>query len=305
MNFETLKDEYADLWDRASVISRFDGTSKLMAEKIFNSKRRYQEVERDTGVPWYWIGCIHALESGCRFSTHLHNGDPLTRRTRLVPAGRPKTGKPPFSWQESAIDALMMKGLHQVTEWSVPRMLYEAERYNGWGYRKYHPGTLSPYLWSGTPHYRSGKYVSDGKWSQSAVSAQTGVVPLLLRLNEIDPDIGLFSNVPKPVQPEPDPDIVPETYPKAEEGRVKEAVKGSKTIMGAITALISFIMLLFEGAFRALMDAASQMTTWGPIQSLFSNMGFNAKTIAMVLGFGGIALVIGRRINAAIKGKIG
>jgi microcystin-dependent protein len=53
------------------------------------------------------IGIIHAMECS-KFpecSQHLHNGDPLYRRTRLVPAGRPAKGTAPFSFEESAIDA--------------------------------------------------------------------------------------------------------------------------------------------------------------------------------------------------------
>ena len=55
--------------------------------------------------------------------------------------------------------------LDQVKVWSVERMLYECEKYNGWGYLKRGP---SPYLWSWTNIYRGGKYVEDGVYSASA-----------------------------------------------------------------------------------------------------------------------------------------
>ena len=77
------------------------------------AKPRYDQVANATGVPWYVIGIIHEMEGGLNFTTHLHNGDPLTRRTVQVPAGRPPTGMPPFQWEESAIDALDAGGLRR------------------------------------------------------------------------------------------------------------------------------------------------------------------------------------------------
>ena len=123
------------------------------------------------------------MESGQRFDRHLHNGDPLTARTKHYPPGRPKKGNPPFSWEESAIDALKLQKIHKVFNWDLPTLLYKIEEYNGWGYRKYHH-INSPYLWSWSNHYKSGKYVADGKWSDSAVSAQCGAAVLLKRMEQ-------------------------------------------------------------------------------------------------------------------------
>ena len=61
-------------------------------------------------MPWYVVGLIHTMESSGNFAAHLHNGDPLSARTTHVPAGRPKAGAPPFTWEESATDALTMQG---------------------------------------------------------------------------------------------------------------------------------------------------------------------------------------------------
>ena len=65
---------------------------------------------------------------------HLHNGDPLQARTVHVPSGRPVVGSPPFTWRQSALDALTLKGFHEVGDWSVPHMLYLLEKYNGTAY---------------------------------------------------------------------------------------------------------------------------------------------------------------------------
>lgn len=48
----------------------------------------------------------------------------------------------------------------------------------------YHSHVFSPYLWAGSNHYISGKYVADGTWSDTAVSKQIGAVVFLRRLVE-------------------------------------------------------------------------------------------------------------------------
>jgi uncharacterized protein (TIGR02594 family) len=135
-------------------------------------------------VPWYVVGLIHSLESDFDFTTHLHNGDPLTARTKQEPAGRPANGSPKFTWAESALDALMMKGLHNVGRdaWSVERIAYELERYNGTGYRDHHPTVKTPYLWAATNQYTSGKYIRDHVFDPATVSDQLGAMALLKQL---------------------------------------------------------------------------------------------------------------------------
>jgi len=191
-SYEDLRDEYSRLWAsmeiRASKAPDIDATAKKIAAK----KARYQAVAETTGVPWFMIGAIHAMECGLAFDRHLHCGDPLTARTYHVPAGRPKA--PPangerYTWAESAADALTLKGLEKIGEWPIERICYELERFNGWGYRLYHASVLSPYLWSGTNHYSRGKYVADGKWSSTAVSGQSGAMAIVKRLAELDADV--------------------------------------------------------------------------------------------------------------------
>jgi hypothetical protein len=82
-------------------------------------------------------------------------------------------------------------GLAEWDDWSIPGMLYRLEGFNGWGYRLYHPEVKSPYLWSGSTHYTSGKYIADGTWSDTAVSRQNGAATILRRIaekNELDAD---------------------------------------------------------------------------------------------------------------------
>ena len=200
----TLRQEYEDLFktcqtkpDRAAAVER-------MVNQITSGKNRYDTVSAATGVPWHFIGIIHSLECSCSFGQHLHNGDPLTARTVHVPKGRPKSGEPPFAWEESAKDSLDYEGFTDQTDWSMAATLYRFEAYNGWGYRG--QGINSPYLWSFSQHYTKGKYVSDGTWSATAVSQQCGAAVLLRRMVER----GLAQ---LPDQPVPDPNAGPLVVP--------------------------------------------------------------------------------------------
>lgn len=182
--FEELKEQYIDLIETMEIKDSWKSAVFRRAKAIRANKDKYVRVSELAGgsIPWYFIGVIHSLECGLDFTKHLHNGDSLARRTKRVPANRPKSGNGPFTFEESAVDALQMKGFHKIDDWSLARAAYELERYNGWGYRYGKSRPLSPYLWSGTNHYTKGKFVSDGKYSASAVSKQIGVMPLILAL---------------------------------------------------------------------------------------------------------------------------
>ncbi|WDF54391.1 hypothetical protein [Mucilaginibacter sp. KACC 22063] len=136
-----------------------------------------------SSVPWYFIACVHYMECGFSFKKHLHNGDPLTGYTVHVPAHRPKVGHaPPFTFEESAVDAIKLMKYDQVTNWSLPYILLKLEGYNGFGYNR--KGIKSPYLWSFSNHYTKGKYVKDGVFDANAVSTQMGAAVILKRMEE-------------------------------------------------------------------------------------------------------------------------
>ena len=173
-----MRSDYEAKFKRASIREDFRTRTEATLARIVSRKDRYEAVSRATGVPWHIIAIIHNLECSGNFGCHLHNGDPLRRRTVNVPAGRPRTGNPPFTWEASAIDALTYDGFTRWEDWSVAGTLYKLEGYNGFGYRK--RGIASPYLWSGTQHYTRGKYVADGKFDPRATSSQVGAAALLL-----------------------------------------------------------------------------------------------------------------------------
>jgi lysozyme family protein len=179
-----LRDEYQRLFDGCIIDPARARAVDALASRIAGASERYDAVGRPLGIPWQLIGIIHCMEASLDFRTHLHNGDPLTARTRQVPKGRPQEGSPPFAWEVSATDALRLANLDRWSDWSVPGILYRLEAYNGFGYRTRHPEVLSPYLWSWSNQYTSGKYVADGTWSPTAVSKQCGAAVLLRRQAE-------------------------------------------------------------------------------------------------------------------------
>lgn len=179
-----LRNEYQQLFDSCQVRAAKAADVENLVDKLISNRARYEAVATPLGIPWFFVAVVHNMECSQNFSQHLHNGDPLTARTRQVPANRPKTGNPPFTWEASATDALVLRGMNKWRDWSIPGLLYSLEGYNGWGYRLYHPAVKSPYLWSGSNQYTSGKYVADGTWSNTAVSAQLGCATLLRRLAE-------------------------------------------------------------------------------------------------------------------------
>ncbi len=176
--------QYELLYDSLLIRPNRRASVDQLAKKITANKARYEKVAKPLGMPWYVVAVIHSLEASGNFTRHLHNGDPLNARTTHVPAGRPKTGRPPFTWEQSAIDALTYQGFGTWKDWSIPGTLYKLEGYNGFGYRDHHPNVPSPYLWSFSNHYTKGKYVADGRFSPSAISQQCGAAVLLKRLQK-------------------------------------------------------------------------------------------------------------------------
>jgi lysozyme family protein len=179
-DFASLKAEYTAWFAACEVRPDKKDNLEFYITKIVKGRSSYEKVATATSVPWFFIAITHGMEGGFNFTTHLHNGDPLSARTVNVPAGRPQFGTPPFAWHDSAIDAIRFDGLHEETDWSLPRMLFRFEKFNGMGYRKL--GVPTPYLWSHSQLYTKGKFTSDGKFNPEAVSKQTGAAVQLKEL---------------------------------------------------------------------------------------------------------------------------
>lgn len=182
--FAKLRREYETFYLGAAFRSKAAKEEAMrLAKAAAANREKYEAAVEGLGIPWWFVSAAHILESGANFTRHLHNGDSLKRRTVKVPAGRPASGSPPFTWPESARDAMKFHKLDGLRDWSLARALYRWETYNGFGYR---PRKIpSPYLWSLTTLYEKGKYIRDRVFDANAVSKQCGTVPFLLALIEL------------------------------------------------------------------------------------------------------------------------
>jgi lysozyme family protein len=179
-NFDQLANEYQVYFNACVPSPAHKDNIAYYVSQLMKFKDVYSSVGDELHIPWYFIGAIHGMECGFNFNEHLHNGDPLTARTVHVPANRPATGAPPFTWRESARDAMIFRKYAQVGNWDMPRVLYQLELYNGMGYRP--RGVPSPYLWSFSNLYSKGKYTGDGNFDPNAVSKQCGAAVMLKAL---------------------------------------------------------------------------------------------------------------------------
>ena len=179
---------YTIIYNRALIKLSKEQEVKLISKRILEGKERYEGVAEtlDNGIPWWFIGITHFMEAGHKypkqFDYHLHCGDPLTARTFHVPSGRPiadpKAGKgKPYTWEESALDALKYMKYYKVNDWRIENCLILFAKFNGLGYKK--KGVPNPYLWSFTTEYIKGKYVADGRYDPNAVSKQPGVAAIM------------------------------------------------------------------------------------------------------------------------------
>jgi len=182
---------WAGMHIKADRLAAFD----KVARKLVGSKARYQAIEAHLvsvgmGVPWWFIAVVHEREADGDFACQLGQGDPLDRVSVHVPAGRgPFFG--PDAFDRSCYDALIDCDPHAArwTDWTVGGALTITEMYNGEGYAMH--GRPSPYVWSGTDQYVSGKYVHDGPdgYDPDVVDVQLGCAPLIARMQAIDPSI--------------------------------------------------------------------------------------------------------------------
>lgn len=180
-----LKAANASRWAHAKPTRNFTIVARHLVAP--DAKQRYQAVESKTGVPWYFIAVAHERESSQDWTASLAQGDPWNRVSVHVPKGRG-----PFkSWEDAAIDALTNCATYAARnkDWSIGSLLTALESYNGLGYAE--RGRPSPYIWSGTDQYVSGKYVADGVYNPNAVDQQLGCAGLLLAMIALDPSISL------------------------------------------------------------------------------------------------------------------
>jgi lysozyme family protein len=202
-----LKVANAKRWNVAQPTRKFGSVAAFLVES--RAKARYQIVSARTGVPWWFIAIVHEREASQSWTGSLAQGDPWDRVSVHVPAGRG-----PFkSWEDAAVDALVNCAPFAARnkDWSAAGALTMAERYNGLGYAN--RGLPSPYVWSGTNQYRSGKYVRDGVFDANVVDSQLGCAGLLMAMMALDSSITWTGTVSQPTAAPPTLAPPPRTVP--------------------------------------------------------------------------------------------
>lgn len=170
-----------------------------VAKRLVGARSRYKEVEQLTGVPWFVIAVIHQREASQNWNLSIAQGDPWNRASVHVPKGRGPFG----SWKDAAVDALKYCSPYAANwkDWTPGGAMALLELYNGLGY--WNKGLPSPYIWSGTDQYVSGKYVADHVFDPNTVDRQLGCAGLILAMQAIDPTIRFDGDTPA------QPDIQP------------------------------------------------------------------------------------------------
>lgn len=173
----TLQESNAKRWAQMHISAAKGPTFEAVAKRLSapEAKKRYQAVEKTTGVPWQFTAVTHEREASQRWNTQLGQGDPLNRKSTHVPKGR----GPFTTWEDGAVDALVNCAPYAARnkDWSIGGTLAMLEKYNGLGYAS--KGVPSPYIWAGTDQYVKGKYVADGVYDPNHVDTQLGCAGLL------------------------------------------------------------------------------------------------------------------------------
>ncbi len=225
-----LRRANAQRWADATPTRDFSSVARHLVSP--GARSRYQAVSARTGVPWAAIAVIHERECSQDWTGSLAQGDPWDRVSVHVPAGRG-----PFnSWEEAAVDALNNCAPYagRNRDWTIGGLLTKLEEYNGLGY--FHRGVPSPYVWSGTDQYRSGKYVRDGVYDPNAIDSQLGCAGLLMAMMALDPGIDLETKMPPPAA------LPPASSPHAPDTAKPRPPSVSNPAKGSIGAFIASIL---------------------------------------------------------------
>lgn len=127
VSFESLKSEYERNWSNLEIRPSRLADANGVARKAINGKATYQQIERLTGVPWYFAALCHYRESNFDFDTYLGNGETLHRVTTIVPKGR----GPFTTFVDGAVDAFRIENFIGAHDWGIARILFRLEAFNG------------------------------------------------------------------------------------------------------------------------------------------------------------------------------
>ena len=162
-----------------TLVPKFGAVASRLCSSM--ARNAYQKVTDITTVPWYVIAVIHERECTQNWADSIAQGDSWDRPSKHEPAGR----GPFSSWQNAAVDALVNCAPFAAKwhDWSAGGTLTLLEQYNGLGYAM--RNLPSPYIWSGTDQYKSGKFTRDHYYDPGVVDEQLGCAGLLLAMQPI------------------------------------------------------------------------------------------------------------------------
>ena len=202
--FAELKAEYAA--DIAHMVITRPLDIDRAAKKILEPQNidRYIAACQGSEVPPAFVGALDLRESDCNPRLGLGQGDPWNAVSRHVPAGF----GPFSSWAAAAKFYIHYDHLDDNSSgWSIEYACWKGEAWNGFGPRAH--GRATGYLWSGTNIYLGGKYVADGVWDSNVKDVQLGIIPVIMRIGQLRPDLAIGSALPTV----PAPPVVPEPMP--------------------------------------------------------------------------------------------
>lgn len=234
--FSALAPEYEKLLASAKVQPSRRAEVNGVCRRLLKDKAVYCIIAEKTSVPAAFIMALNEREDSGRLDRYLGNGQPLNRKTTLVPKGRgPFIAQPPQNFIDGALDALHLDGLDAAGAkhggWTWPLMAYEAELWNGFGYRA--RGIPSPYVFGATTVQRAGKFVADHVYSSSTMDPQLGVIAIVEGLIALDQSLSIDAAPARA----PDADSLPDhVVAQAPEG-LGGSVAGVKVLQADLNKL--------------------------------------------------------------------
>lgn len=237
--FEQLRGEYSTYLAHMQVTRPLDADQA--AKKILRPENldRYMAAAWHLTVPAVFIGVLDLRESDCDPHLALGQGDPWNTKSTHVPRGF----GPFSSWVAAARFYIGYDHLNDnSSSWSMEYACWKGEAWNGFGPRAH--GRPTGYLWAGTSIYRGGKYVADGRWDPGESDKQIGIVPVLLRIAQLRPDLAIGSLFTTQDVPPLVPDISPSA---AQVGGCADSVSMLQRMLNAVYPYHG--TLLVDGSF--------------------------------------------------------
>lgn len=158
-----MEAEYTYLWPMASIRADWRIAVQAVVAWAIENRSTFLAASKETAVPWWVIAGINNLEMGANFNGTILNGDSWKSKTKHYPPGL----GPWKSWLEACVWGLRYEAKGWGFDlakyrWNVGGAFYFAESYNGHNVREAIgqstvPPHASPYIYSGTPFYVSGK----------------------------------------------------------------------------------------------------------------------------------------------------